>query len=220
MIMKKFFNAVIVALSLSLPLTSCDDHFDFPDTDIHVGDILCTDGDILRYADYVQSGKEAIGVLFYINKDTEVEGNAYAVYLHDLDPVNFADSCGVSQDTSCSLTEQDGNMNTYAILSADCDSELSAVVLDMWRYGQSAYVPSVAQLRLLYQTKSVVNGYLSALGADVLSDVADECWYWSSTEVGGQDAVKAWLFSLQSGTIQETPKIQRHKIRPIVTINH
>lgn len=218
--MKKLFNNIFVTLSLVLTMTSCDDHFDFPDTDIHVGDILCTDGDILRYDNYEKSGKEAIGVLFYINKDHNVEGSAYAVYLHDLDPVNFADSCGVSQNTSCGLTEHDGNTNTYAILSADCDSELASVVLDMWRYGQSAYVPSVAQMRLLYQSKPVVNRYLSALNADILSDEADECWYWTSTEVSGQDAVKAWLFSVQSGTIQETPKIQHHKIRPIITINH
>lgn len=219
--MKKILHMLSAVLfTVSASLTSCDEHFDFPDTDIHVGDILCTDGDILRYEDYVKSGKEAIGVLFHINKDQSLEGSGYAVYLRDIEPVTFADSCGVSQDTSCSLSEEDGNVNTYSILSADCDSELADVVLSMWRYGQSAYVPSVAQMRLLYQSKAIVNGYLTALGADILSDEADECWYWSSTEVEGQDAVKAWLFSIQSGTIQETPKIQRHKIRPIVTINH
>ena len=47
-----------------------------------------------------------------------------------------------------------------------------------------------------------------------------ECWIWSSTEVEGQKENKAWLYSLQSGTIQETPKNQEHEFRPIITIHN
>lgn len=216
--MKKLFFALSLTASL---LVSCDGHFDFPDTSVHVGDVLCTDGDILRYEDFKGSGKEAIGVVFHVNTDQSVEGSGYAVYLNDLPPVDFADSCGVSQNTSCSLTDHDGNTNTFSIMSSDdCGSELADIVFDMWRYGQSAYVPSVSQMRLLFQAKPYINARLSGLRGDILPDEADECWYWTSTEVGGQDNAKSWLFSMQSGTIQETPKIQRHKIRPIVTINH
>ncbi|KAA5299734.1 DUF1566 domain-containing protein, partial [Phocaeicola dorei] len=46
------------------------------------------------------------------------------------------------------------------------------------------------------------------------------CWYWTSTEVEGQQTVKAWLYSTASGTMQETPKTQAHKVRPIITINN
>ncbi|MEE1080604.1 MAG: DUF1566 domain-containing protein, partial [Bacteroidales bacterium] len=42
--------------------------------------------------------------------------------------------------------------------------------------------------------------------------------YWSSTEVSGQESAKAWLFSLASGALQETPKVESHKIRPIITL--
>lgn len=216
--MKKMLFALSLTASL---MVSCDSHFDFPDTSVHVGDILCTDGDIIRYEEFNHSGKEAIGVVFYVNTNEDVEGTGYAVYLNDLPPVDFADSCGVSQNTSCSLTDYDGNTNTYAIMTAgDCTSELADIVFDMWRYGQSAYVPSVSQMRLLYQSKLYINDRLSSLDGDILPDAADECWYWTSTEVANQDNAKSWLFSMQSGTIQETPKIQRHKIRPIVTINY
>ncbi|MCZ4368867.1 DUF1566 domain-containing protein, partial [Sulfitobacter dubius] len=62
-------------------LTACDSHQEFPDTAMKVGHILCTDGQVLPYAHYKESGKEAVGVVFYLNRDSETEGKGYAVYL-------------------------------------------------------------------------------------------------------------------------------------------
>ena len=99
-------------------------------------------------------------------------------------------------------------------------SSAATSVFDMWKYGQSAYIPSVAQLQLLYASRNAVNNYISKCGGDVISDEPSECWYWSSTEVSGQESAKAWLFSLASGAMQETPKTEPHKIRPIITLYH
>ena len=55
-------------------------------------------------------------------------------------------------------------------------------------------------------------------GGTPIPDEDDDCWYWTSTEVEGQATAKAWLYSLGSGAIQETPKWQPHKARPIITI--
>lgn len=87
-------------------------------------------------------------------------------------------------------------------------------------YGQSAYVPSVAQMRLLYAERGIINPVIEKCGGDPLPTEADECWYWTSTEVEGQQTVKAWLYSTASGAMQETPKTQAHKVRPIITINN
>lgn len=57
------------------------------------------------------------------------------------------------------------------------------------------------------------------MGGDPLPDEADDCWYWTSTEVAGQETGKAWLYSLGSGAMQETPKTQAHPARPIITLN-
>ena len=46
-----------------------------------------------------------------------------------------------------------------------------------------------------------------------------DCWYWTSTEVEGQQTAKAWLYSTGSGAMQETPKTQAHRVRPIITLN-
>ncbi|MBO5193910.1 MAG: DUF1566 domain-containing protein, partial [Bacteroidales bacterium] len=78
--------------------------------------------------------------------------------------------------------------------------------------------PSVAQLRLLKETRSSINQGIVAIGGEPISDTPDGCWYWSSTEVAGQETAKAWLYSLSQGAIQETPKTQSHKVRPIITI--
>lgn len=204
---------------LTFGLIGCDGHHDPLDTSTKVGHILCTDGKTRSYEDYAASGKEAIAVVFHVNLNEEEVGTGYAVYLHDLAPEAFADSIGVSQGTSADLTAYDGNENTFALYDTDdVSSPMAMRVFDLWRYGQSAYVPSVAQMGLLYAAKEFVNPYIVACGGDLLPNEADECWYWTSTEVEGQETAKAWLYSMGSGTIQETPKLQTHKVRAIVTL--
>jgi hypothetical protein len=203
-----------------IALTACDGHHELIDTSVKVGNILCTDGKVMSYEDYANSGKEAIAVVFYLNNNEDIEGSGYAVYLHDCQAAAFTDSLGVSQDTSADLTAYDGNSNTFALYSAsDANSPMAEQVFDMWRYGQSAYVPSVAQMRLLYAAKEYVNPLIEKCGGEPLPDDSDEVWYWTSTEVSGQTIAKAWLYSLGSGAIQETPKDQAHKVRPIITLN-
>ena len=202
-----------------MTLTACDAHQDFPDTAMKVGHILTTEGETMSYEDYQASGKQAIAVVFHINQRENVEGNGYAVYLWDIAPEAFADSIGVEQGTSANLTAYDGNANTFALYgTTDVKSPLAERVFDLWRYGQSAYIPSVAQMRLLYQVKDIINPYLLKCGGTSIPDEDDDCWYWTSTEVKGQATAKAWLYSLGSGVIQETSKWQAHKARPIITI--
>ena len=208
-----------VVLMLVAVLVGCDGHHDPLDTSMKVGHILCTDGKTRSYEDYVASGKEAIAVVFHVNRNEEMSGTGYAVYLHDLPPEAFADSLGISQGTSADLAAYDGNENTFALYDTDdVSSPMAMQVFDMWRYGQSAYVPSVAQVRLLYAAKEFVNPYIEACGGYPLPDEADECWYWTRTEVEGQETAKAWLFSMGSGAMQETPKLQKHKVRAMVTL--
>lgn len=210
---------LLICMSVVL-LTACDSHQDFPDTAMKVGHILCTDGQVLPYAHYKESGQEAIGVVFYLNHDLEMEGKGYAVYLHDIASESFADSIGVSQGTSADVNALDGNANTFALFNTtDVSSPLAKSVFDIWSYGQSAYIPSVTQMRLLYGVKEDMNRYLELCGGDLLPDDPDRCWYWTSTEVKGQQAAKAWLYSMGSGAMQETPKLQAHKARAIITIN-
>ena len=212
----KIKHTISIAI-LALSLVGCDEHRDFPDTSVKTCDILCTDGEVVRFDDLSSEDKEPIAVVFHINQRDDMEGTAYAVYLWDVLPEAYSDSIGIKQNTSANVMAFDGNSNTYAMYGSGF-SPAAEAVFDMWRYGQSAYIPSVAQLRLLYAAKCTINSYIERCGGDVIPDAPDECWYWSSTEVKGQEAAKAWLFSLSSGALQETPKEQVHKIRPIITL--
>ena len=207
-------------LLLVFTTVSCDSHIDVPDTSVKVGHILCTDGNTISPDKYDSQKHQAIGVIFYLNHDEKVEGDGYAVYLHDLHPYAFADSLGVKQGTSADLYALDGNDNTYALLNArETKSPMAEAVFDIWHGGRSAYIPSVGQMRLLLSVKQEINKVLDLLNCELLGDSEDECWYWTSTEVKGQEYLKAWLYSTSSGSIQETPKWQSHKARPIITLN-
>ena len=219
---KKLYNktvGLVGMLAIAALVVACDEHRDYPDTSMKPCHILCTDGKVLSVSDFEHSGKQAIAVVFHVNHDEKTEGNGYAVYLWDLEP--FADSIGVKQNTSADIAALDGFENTFALLNTnDVSSPLAEKAFDLWRYGQSSYIPSVAQMRLLYHAKEQINPIIKMCGGDTLSIEADDCWHWTSTEVAGQQTAKAWLFSMSSGAIHDTPKTQAHQVRPIITINN
>ena len=139
---------------LALGLIGCDGHHDPLGTPTQAVHILCTGGEIMSYEKYAISDKKAIGVVFYVNHSEDISGIGYAVYLHDLPAEAFADSMGVAQGTSADLTAYDGNENTFALYDTqDVSSPMPMQVFDLWHYGQSEYVTSVAHMRLLYVAK-------------------------------------------------------------------
>lgn len=211
---------VLPALLVGSFLASCDAHIEVPDTAVRPGHILCVDGTALSYNDYELSGKQAIAIVFHTKSNDETPGNGYAVYLWDIAPKAFADSLGVAQGTSADIMAYDGNTNTFALYDTkETASPMAEAVFDLWRYGQSAYVPSVAQMRLLYAAREIINPMIEKCGGELLPQETEDCWYWTSTEVEEQETAKAWLYSLGSGAMQETPKTQAHRIRPIITLN-
>lgn len=215
------FNKILPVLVLgAATLVSCDcEHELTVPSSSSAGDVLCSDGAIIPLNSYQDSGKEAVGIVFHVDNDSETGHLGYAVYIHDLEPLAFADSLGVEQGTSASLSAEDGNENTYSMFHCeDVKSPMADKVFDLWRYGQSAYVPSVRQLAYLYGVRHLVNESLTTVGGDALDLEPGDCWIWTSTEVEGQEENKAWLFSMQSGAVQETPKDQPHKFRPIISL--
>ena len=213
----KFFFTVWIAV-VSLASCECDHNLE-PPAPFKLGWVVCTDGQVMSFCDYVRSGKEAVAIVYWVNPDHEADISGYAVYLNDLDPSAFSETEMISQGTSSDIRALDGNENTWALHSnEEVNSPLAKNVFDLWTYGQSAYVPSVAQMKMILDVKDFINPRIEAIGGDVLPDDADNCWYWTSTEVNGQQEGKAWLFSMKSGAIQETPKLQSHKGRPVITL--
>lgn len=167
-------HTMILAVTVVL-CAACDAHIDVPDTAVRPGHILCEDGTTLPYVQYEQSGKRAIAVVFDTEERDGTEGNGYAVYLWEIAPAAFADSLGIEQGTSADIGAYDENTNTFALYDTrETASPMAEAVFDLWRYGQSAYVPSVAQMRLLYAIRETVNPIVTKCGGDPLPQNTDE----------------------------------------------
>ncbi|MCM1491462.1 MAG: DUF1566 domain-containing protein [Muribaculum sp.] len=229
---RRNFLSLLCVCALPVVASSCEcDHNLEEPYPFKLGWVVCTDGQVMSFCDYTVSDKEAIAIVYNVVQDHESPITGYAVYLNDLEVrdedgrpmqqsarLKFSESIDDKQGTSADVSALDGNENTFAMHTSEVESPLAESVFDIWKYGQSAYIPSVAQLRQIYAVKDYINPRIEAIGGDVLPDDPDECWYWSSTEVSGQETAKSWLFSMQSGSIQETPKNQGHKCRPVITL--
>lgn len=218
MIKNLFFLPIILSLLFATTSCHCDHDVEEP-YPFKLGWIVCTDGEVMSFCDFVKSDKVGVAIVYYVNPDRESNITGYAVYINDVKKLVFANEGSGEQGTSGSITELDGNENTYAIFSAkEVGSDLAQWVHAMWTYGQSAYIPSVAQLKQIHAVKDYLNPRIEEIGGDILPDEPDDCWYWSSTEVEGQKDVKAWLVSMHSGAMHETPKAQAHKARAVITL--
>ena len=208
----------LLLLTMPMVIASCDDH-EHLDTAIHIGHVVCSDGRTMSVEECEKMQKEPVAVVFYVSADGK-DGDGLAIGLQELAPVEFSDTLGVAQGTSASTDEKDGNANTFALYSnSKASSPLAKEVFAVWRYGQSAYIPSVAEMRLLYAAIDVVNPLMTRFGGDPIARQDNGCWYWTSTEVEGQASAKAWLYSLGTGAMQETPKTEAHPARYIITLN-
>ena len=98
----KIFHTICAAF-MAATIASCDAHQDFPDTSMKIGDILCTDGKVVRYEKMKAQEKTPIAVVFYVNQKEDIEGTGYAVYLKDIEPCAYSDSIGLKHDTSAPI---------------------------------------------------------------------------------------------------------------------
>lgn len=208
--------AVIVFLGLN----SCDDYHRF-DNVIHVGYVLCDDHSCMAPSTYFsQDVHKAVGVIFA----EKTEGHPLmAVMLKELNEV-FCDSVGLPNGTSGSLTAFDGSANTRAMQNSydrqtKKGSPLAMTLFSFHEAGQSDFLPSVAEQRLLIAAAKSINPLIEQLGGTPIA-LNGDCWYWTSTEVSGNNGLQAWLCSSANGGIIETPKTERHKARAIVQVNY
>lgn len=213
-----YFTAIIFILGFVSLQTSCDDH-EAVDTNIHVGDVVFSDHSTMRYEQFVldsftQMTRNPIGVVF---AEPNGRHKALVVLLAEVpaEATVFTDSLS-SLGTSTSIDSCYGKSNTIAMQS----SKLSPLADYVFRMedGTSAFIPSVAEMRLLVSSLSVVNPILHDLGGETVSTSSD-CWYWTSTEVDGNDANQAWTVSSTNGSIQPSPKDEHHRCRAVIELN-
>lgn len=211
---------IVVIFSLFTMLSGCDDH-EPVDPNIHVGYILCDDHSCMDTASFSnQSVRKALGVVF---AEKTADHPVLVVMFKEVNEV-FCDSVGLINGTSTNITAFDGSSNTVAMYnSRDADtgkgSPLAMKMMDFHEHGQSDYIPSVAEFRLLVASARTINPILQRFGGTPI-DLSDDCWYWTSTEVNENPSFQAWLCSSVNGGILPTPKTETHRARAIVQINY
>lgn len=216
-------NKIVYAISLLavlIGLNSCD-VYQPTDYEIHVGYILCEDHSCVSPdVFFAQKSQKAVGVVFAEQTDAHP---LMAVMLKELDGV-FCDSLGLSNGTSGSLTAFDGSANTRAMQNSynaetKKGSPLAMKLFTFHEGGQSDFLPSVAEQRLLNVSARKINPIIEKLGGTPIA-LNEDCWYWTSTEVSENKNFQAWLCSSVNGGIIETPKMEKHKARAIIQINY
>lgn len=124
------------------------------------------------------------------------------------DPTNITDSETDGIFRGYSNTKSLVSKHSGAIVSA-YNNLKSGVTLPGKTSGW--YVPSVGELKMLYQAKSEVNASLSALGiTSTLGSTSLSSYYWSSGENSRDDA---WTVNLYSGSVDLNSKTNNRYVR-------
>ena len=165
-------------------LVSCDEH-EPVDLDVHTGYVLSDDGQVLSTDDYFrQDMKKAVAVVFA--PQTEEHG-VLAVLLDEIAPIAFSDTLGLELGTSCDETAYDGYVNTTAMQNnrdtrTGKGSPLADEAFTSHYFFQSDYIPSVAEMGLLYLAKDRVNPVIERCGGTPLSAGTGRVPRWSRTK--------------------------------------
>lgn len=233
--MKSFHKMFLFGLLAALSLTSCDEH-EALDLDIHAGDILCSDGRIVRNSVFDSSKETAVAVVFAEQTSAHP---VLAVLLDEVERIAFADTLSFDQKTSCNLDSCDGYINTVALQTTNImrkelvdslhlenaanyyKSPLGLLAFRSHFFAQSDFVPSVMELQLLYKSLATINPIIKMRGGTPIGTTPDEagCWYWSSTEVKENNTNQAWLVSMADGSQHKAPKTNSYRARLIIEYN-
>lgn len=218
--MSRFLVSFFALLLTSFTFVSCDEHEPL-DLDIHPGFILCDDGSVMSNKAYFeQDTRKAVAVVF---AGETADHGVLAVCLHEIDAIQFCDTLGMELGTSCDVTAYDGYLNTTAMQNSrdtrtGKGSPLADEAFSYHHFWQSDYIPSVAEMTLLYFARNQVNPIIKQCGGTPLFTDTENarCWYWTSTEVEQNKGNQAWLFSMSDGSRHETPKTNAYRARAIV----
>ena len=204
-----------------------------------VGDILCSDGSIVHRNEWPAPGKTPIGIVFYVD-DSKWHG--WAVSLTQTASMAWSTVTNVlvngHQNANWLLAinrndEWEGYANTQRILSAGnattypagwAADGFSTTYPAPWSRGW--YLPSAAQLNMLFGELPEVNLSLNRVGATPIIDnnlgtdrPGGNVYLWSSTE-GSQNS-KAFALEIADGRIVEVAKTSndndKYKVRAVIT---
>ena len=139
---------------------------------ITVGDILCRDNTIMPSARWPVAGKNAKGVVFFVDNSNQ---HGWAVHLQNQGNRRWMQSDALDFNFKTARDDINGFSNTQAIRTAGGASAYPAAYAVDFERGW--YLPALRQLEVLFENKDTINAVLKKIkGAHLLDGK-----YWSST---------------------------------------
>ena len=184
-------NGTVGILATAPDMTSFSD--DLIPAAIKVGDVLCTDGSILDVDDYLASDKTAMGIVFYVD-NTGSHGRAAAlkdVYGRWSTSNDTVRSYTTARSATEARRDTAGYQNTLHIKETAESSirgfeALAPAAYKCYYYdhrtGETGpthlgwYLPSIAEMSLLYGNRIPVKKSLEKLGASASTISTDDHW--------------------------------------------
>ena len=209
----------ILLLLVNTFFFSCQNHSEVIDVSFQVGNILCDDGSVIHPTLYDESGKKAVGVIFWTNKGIEnISDYGYAVSIEDLEAGFLIENEENITDVTADEKLFDGASNTAAFRAYSIAEDVLSPAIDNVQgyapFGVNGwFIPSVAQMRALSQNKTKVYSTLKKIGGDVFSG-----WYWTCTEDSSTDSMYVLAVAINEGRFTPVSKKKIFNLRPIIAI--
>ena len=177
------------------------------------GDILCTDGSIVKPSEWATAGKVAKAVVFYVDKSGQ---HGWAVKKTDSQRTwgSSSDIPGLVNYTQWreAISDFAGYSNTEIIRNYGGSSYPAAWYVD---FQHGWYLPSAGQLNVLYGELLVINESINLIGGYPFPTGNNATTYhiWSSTESSSLEAI---AIQINNGTGTYESKSKNNYVREVV----
>ena len=209
---KNYAAMLMMAVAVMGGMTSCEEHTDEFDGSLRVGNILLADNSVVSPQGYDADGQQAVGVIFYCNRDT-----ALGVSTHELGSYAYADSLGTVGSVDSDSRTLCGAENTAALLVSEIPTPAAEAVADFRSPMASWALPSAGELRALASMLPVVENSMRMIGGEPFSDGQ----YVSSTQDGSSSESEQMYYlsvAVRSGFVTSTIKTTPGRVRPVLRI--
>ena len=170
------------------------------------------DNSVVSPQGYDADGQQAVGVIFYCNRDT-----ALVVSTHELGSYAYADSLGTVGSVDSDSRTLCGAENTAALLVSEIPTPAAEAVADFRSPMASWALPSAGELRALASMLPVVENSMRMIGGEPFSDGQ----YVSSTQDGSSSESEQMYYlsvAVRSGFVTSTIKTTPGRVRPVLRI--
>ena len=188
---------------------------------VSVGDILCTDGIIVKPYHFSASGKTPKGIVFYVD-DSHTHG--YAVSLTQSGPMKWSTQTTLRIRAYTHWRDAITDFNGYNNTQILRNGTTAAIYPAAWNvdFANGWYLPSAGQINLLYGELMDVNASLTLVGGALIVDPTGtyginngDVYLWSSTEYNNSQAM---CIKIMDGLVKSVNKTtgDKYYVRSVI----